>query len=131
MMQYTYEEQQGLCPAGWHVPSSMEWFSMINYLGGYSSAGGKLKEAGTSHWYTPNTGATNESGFTALPGGMADSYGFSGLGYDGNFWCSEECMFPPGTFYSLSNFSSEISQNCGTATEEGMFSVRCVKDEEP
>ena len=58
-----------LCPVGWHVPTEAEWATITAYLGEVGLAGGKLKDAGTVHWRTPNTGATNESGFTALPGG--------------------------------------------------------------
>ncbi|MBI5010148.1 MAG: fibrobacter succinogenes major paralogous domain-containing protein, partial [Bacteroidia bacterium] len=58
-----------LCPIGWHVPSDDEWTLLTTFRGGYSVAGGKLKETGTLHWTSPNTGATNETGFTALPGG--------------------------------------------------------------
>jgi uncharacterized protein (TIGR02145 family) len=58
---------QGICSTGWHLPSSSEWSTLIAYLGGTSIAGGKLKETGTAHWSSPNTGANNESGFTALP----------------------------------------------------------------
>jgi uncharacterized protein (TIGR02145 family) len=66
-----------LCPAGWHVPELSEWFTLVDYLGGESVAGGKLKEIGTTHWTSPNEGATNETGFTALPGGV-----FRGSIYD-------------------------------------------------
>lgn len=62
---------QGICPAGWHLPSKAEWTELTDYLGGGSVAGGKLKEIGTTHWSSPNTGATNETGFTALPGGCS------------------------------------------------------------
>src|SRR5690554_4082552 len=82
---------QGVCPAGWHVPSDAEWTELIDYLGGTSVAGGKLKETGTTHWNTPNTGATNETGFTALPGGQRLSNGtFYFIGYDGCWWSATE-----------------------------------------
>jgi uncharacterized protein (TIGR02145 family) len=58
-----------LCPTGWHVPADAEWTTLIDYLGGASVAANKLRETGTAHWLSPNTGATNEVGFTALPGG--------------------------------------------------------------
>jgi uncharacterized protein (TIGR02145 family) len=58
-----------LCPTGWHVPSDAEWTRMTDYLGGDNNAGGKLKESGFKHWYNPNTGASNETYFSALPGG--------------------------------------------------------------
>jgi uncharacterized protein (TIGR02145 family) len=58
-----------LCPTGWHVPSNSEWTTLTDHLGGAEVAGGKLKESGSSHWASPNTGATNVTGFTALPGG--------------------------------------------------------------
>src|SRR5690554_4910948 len=82
---------QGVCPAGWHVPSDAEWTELTDYLGGTSVAGGKLKETGTTHWKSPNTGATNETGFTALPGGYRHLYGaFSNIGYDGYWWSATE-----------------------------------------
>jgi uncharacterized protein (TIGR02145 family) len=61
-----------LCPTGWHVPSDADWTTLTTYLGGESLAGGFLKEGGTAHWQSPNTGATNQSGFTALSGGSLD-----------------------------------------------------------
>lgn len=79
---------QGVCPTGWHLPSDAEWTQLTDYLGGEGVAGGKLKEAGTAHWQSPNTGATNETGFTALPGGYRyDDGSFDGIG-DGGFWWS-------------------------------------------
>lgn len=73
------------CPTGWHIPSSAECNTLITYLGGESVAGGKMKEAGTTHWISPNTGATNSSGFTSLPNGKR-SGGFSLKGYVNHIW---------------------------------------------
>lgn len=67
---YAVDDRRNLAPAGWHVPTDAEWQILMDYLGGEILAGGKLKETGTSHWASPNTGATNESGFTARPGGI-------------------------------------------------------------
>ena len=72
---------QGVAPEGWHIPSDSEWLELINNLGGVNSAGGKLKQSGFLHWEEPNTGATDEIGFTALPSGWYDFTGiFGGLG---------------------------------------------------
>src|SRR5690554_1847166 len=64
---YNWTTAMNACPDGWHLPSDAEWTELTDYLGGESVAGGKLKETGTTHWASPNTGATNETGFTALP----------------------------------------------------------------
>ena len=92
MMQYvTTEGVQGICPNGWHLPSDGEWTDLTTYLGGESIAGGKMKEAGTVHWAPPNTGATNSSGFTGLPGGYRSySGGFDYLTEYATFWSSTE-----------------------------------------
>lgn len=77
-----------LAPTGWHVPTDAEWTTLTNYLGGINVAGGKLKEVGTAHWSSPNTGATNESGFTALPSGYRYELGFVEKGWMTSFWSS-------------------------------------------
>ena len=78
-----------LCPTGWHVPTDDEWTTLSDYLGGRTIAGGKLKEAGTAHWNSPNTGATNETGFTALPAGYRMPGGaFSSMGASNIIWSS-------------------------------------------
>lgn len=80
-----------LCPTGWHVPTDAEWSTLTTCLGGVGVAGGKLKEAGTSHWMSPNVGATNETGFTALPSGYryaGGTFEYNGLG--GWWWSSTE-----------------------------------------
>ena len=85
---------QGVCPTGWHLPSDAEWIQLTNYLG--ANAGGKLKETGTTHWSSPNTGATNETAFTALPGGHRDNGScFTYIGGNG-FWQTtfeDICMY--------------------------------------
>jgi uncharacterized protein (TIGR02145 family) len=73
---YAVNEARGFCPVGWHVPSDVEWKELIDFLGGETIAGNKLLESGTSHWRAPNTGATNTSGFTALPAGYREIDGF-------------------------------------------------------
>jgi uncharacterized protein (TIGR02145 family) len=80
-----------LCPCGWHVPTDAEWTTLLSFLGGENIAGGKLKETGIIHWLNPNAGATNETGFTALPGGDRSSNGaFYSIGEQGNWWSSTE-----------------------------------------
>ena len=81
-----------LCPSGWHVPSDAEWITLKSYLGGEDVAGGKLKEAGTNHWDSPNTGATNDSGFSALAAGKRDYYigDFKEMGTTTMFWSATE-----------------------------------------
>ncbi|NLP20778.1 MAG: hypothetical protein GX378_08455, partial [Bacteroidales bacterium] len=91
---------QGVCPAGWHLPSDAEWTELTDYLGGKSVAGGKLKETGTTHWASQNTGATNETGFTALPGGGRygnDDYFYS-IGSFGDWWSASE-SYPGNAWY--------------------------------
>jgi uncharacterized protein (TIGR02145 family) len=89
--------------------------------------GGKLKEAGTAHWYGPNTGATNESGFTALPGGYRGYDGsFSGIGYNGRWWSSSEYVPLYAGGRSLSCDYANVYRN--SYGEHLGFSVRCVRD---
>jgi len=73
---YAVSDGRALCPAGWHVPSWAEWETLVTTLGGLGVAGGRLREAGTAHWSSPNTDATNSSGFTALPAGYRYATGF-------------------------------------------------------
>jgi uncharacterized protein (TIGR02145 family) len=78
-----------LCPVGWHVPSIDEWDVLLTYVGSGNGAGGNLKETGTTHWTAPNTGATNNSGFTALPAGYRASFGYSySIGTMTEIWSS-------------------------------------------
>ncbi len=116
-----------VCPTGWHVPTDAEWATLISFLGGDVVAGGKLKETGTSHWITPNTGATNETGFTALPGGYRSETGTYGLiGNSGYWWSSTE----GGTTFSWDRYMYYNSGNAvrGDMDKNGGFSVRCLKN---
>ena len=121
---------KNVCPTGWHVPSAAEWTTLTDYLGGFSVAGGKLKETGTTHWINVNTGATNESGFTALPGGYRYSFGpFDYLGLNGGWWSTTEHPDSP-TYNALPQYMSSVSIFVfgGNANKKNGLSVRCVKD---
>jgi len=130
MMQYTTTEGvQGICPDGWHLPSELEWVELTDYLGGTNIAGGKMKEAGTTHWASPNTGATNESGFTAMPGGFLQS------DTDNNFYQITKW----GVFWSSGQISStnvnaryliynEDNVAIYSVSKERSYSIRCLKD---
>jgi uncharacterized protein (TIGR02145 family) len=117
-----------LCPKGWHVPSDDEWTSLTNYLGGDSIAGGKMKEAGTSHWESPNEGATNESGFTALPGHYRNVYG-SYFDYNGEivFWWSSSISDTITAFSRVITVSSNSIERMYHQKEYG-FNVRCLRN---
>lgn len=120
-------ETRRLCPTGWHVPSDAEWEVLASYLGGSQAAGGKMKEAGTVHWQPVNTGATNTSGFTGLPGGMRNPDGaFSGLGTTGIWWSSTGSMATRAYARSLNSGTSTL-QRINPVRESG-FSVRCIHD---
>jgi len=80
---YAVTDIRGVCPIGWHVPTDAEWTTLSIFLGGDNVAGGKLKETGTTHWTTPNIEATNETDFTALPGGSRSNSG--AFGYIGGY----------------------------------------------
>jgi uncharacterized protein (TIGR02145 family) len=129
MMQYsTTPGVQGICPANWHLPTHAEWTTQSDFLGGTEIAGGKMKETGTSHWSPPNTGATNESGFTALPGGYYSSYWGSFLdeGYSAYFWTSTESSSTYSWLRYLGYYTAEVY---GFSEPKYLnYSVRCVKD---
>lgn len=120
---------KGVCPTGWHLPSRAEWSQLFTYLGGID-AGGKLKETGTMHWNSPNTGATNETGFTALPGGTRSdiSSTFLGIGNTGTWWSATETS--PGSTNADTRFLSYNSSNFSFSNDlKGVgYSVRCIKD---
>lgn len=129
MMQFvTAPGTQGICPDDWHLPTDAEMNTLMTYAGGLDIAGGKLKEAGTVHWTSPNTGAVNEYGFNALPASFRDYLGnFSTpIGMRASFWTSNQ----NGSFawdFTLEYNSDNAIHNSG-AMKVNAFSVRCVKD---
>ncbi len=124
---YNYAAALTACPDGWHLPSYDEWTQLHDHLGGASIAGGKMKETGTSHWTSPNEGATNESGFTALPGGQRYYLGgWQEIGARGLFWSSTTQGDEGGWVESIVNLSA--SAGLGTQYKYAGFSVRCLQD---
>ena len=126
-MQYSVNAgAQGLCPAGWHLASDAEWATLTTYLGGETIAGGKMKETGTNHWSSPNTGATNESGFTGLPGGFVTSNLFAYLNSEASFWTSSLSSSWGSILRSLYYNGTNIGS--GSFYEYDGRSLRCVKN---
>jgi uncharacterized protein (TIGR02145 family) len=127
---YAATESRNIAPAGWHVPNDAEWETLIYYLGGFSVAGGKMKETGTTHWISPNTGATNESGFTALPSGLRLGYIYGTFDIMGAFGIYLSSTFNNIDFQllcpSVSNWNT-ITPHYAGGKDDG-FAVRLVKD---
>ncbi len=123
---YTWDAAKTAAPAGWHLPTDAEWQTLVGYLGGSSVAGGKMKETGTEHWYSPNI-ATNESGFTALPGGSRrGSEAFYNLGRYADFWSATENSSSYAWYRYLCYHRSDVYRYYYYKSRG--FSVRCVKD---
>jgi uncharacterized protein (TIGR02145 family) len=116
-----------LCPAGWHVASDEDWLTLVAKLGGEDVAGGKLKETGTTHWTSPNTGATNESNFTALPGGWrrGDNGSFESLATFGYWWTSTSLS--PSSWFRKTGYNEARIFRDLIDPKYGM-SVRCIKN---
>ena len=131
---YAVDDERGVCPEGWRVPTDGEYTELTDYLGGENVAGGKMKECtpgscpDSEYWDSPNTDATNESGFTDLPGGYRNTSNgtYSNMGFYGYFWSSTE--FSNGSAWSriLYYNYSEVSRL--TYFKKNGFSVRCIRD---
>jgi uncharacterized protein (TIGR02145 family) len=118
---------KNVCPTGWHVSTYTEWETLTTYLGGESVQGGKLKETGTAHWISPNTGATNGTGFTALPGGYRDVDGmYYYIGYYGSWWNSTEYSTSGAWYGDMGCYRTNVFRSYGD--KRNGFSVRCVKN---
>lgn len=122
-----YTVQTGnLCPDGWHVPADAEWTNLTEYLGGDSIAGGKIKETGITHWANPNTGATNETGFSALPGGSRSDYGFGFINTNVLWWSATEYDTNLAWYRFMYHYTTSVYKYY--RSKKLGFSVRCIKD---
>jgi uncharacterized protein (TIGR02145 family) len=128
---HAVNDPRNICPAGWHAPNEAEWETLGVYLGGYQIIGGKMKETGITHWVISNDGATNESGFTGLPGGMRYFDGpFIDIHHSGYWWSSSKA----NDYYDLEAhyyFLSGAGDNNfldGYGNKTNGMSVRCLKD---
>jgi uncharacterized protein (TIGR02145 family) len=123
---YTVNDSRGLCPQGWHVPTNEEWTTLTSYLGGTSVAGGKMKSASVL-WTSPNTDATNNSGFSVLPGGFRNNVGsYYSTGLCGYFWSSTEdaswTAWARNMIYSSGNVAVYYMD------KQNGYSLRCLKN---
>ena len=123
---YAVNDSRGLAPEGWHIPTNDEWSTLISYFGGESVAGGKMKSV--TGWIAPNTGATNESGFTGLPGGYRTfNAEFSGLGSVGFWWSSSDDSSNFAWALPLDKYNGNVNRDYDSFKDSG-FSVRCLRD---
>jgi len=134
---YAVDDSRNIAPEGWHVPTDEEWKQLEMYLGMSQAEadatggrgtdeGGKLKETGTTHWGYPNTGATNESGFSALPGGDRSYDTFYNMGLTAGFWSSTEYNSTSARYRYLTFHESQVTRRLHN--KHYGFSVRCVRD---
>ena len=124
---YTVNDSRNVCPTGWHVPSDAEWTVLSDYLGGESVAGGKMKSTGTQYWESPNAAATNESGFSGLPGGIRINNGsFYELALLGFWWSSTEEGANNSLYSQLRYGDGSVYRDNGG--ESFGLSVRCLRD---
>ncbi len=124
---YAVNDWRGLAPEDWRIPSDEDWLKLIKLLGGEDVAGGKLKATDTTYWQSPNNGATNETGFTALPGGYRSTSGtFDYIGGYGHWWSATGL----NTYYAwdrdMRYGDSYVYR--GNGSKELGFSVRCLRD---
>lgn len=125
---YTWETALNVCPEGWHLPSDAEYEKLSNFLGGPDVAGGKLKEKGSTHWESPNTDATNSSGFSAIPGGYNGSEAYQVfIGKMAYFWAYDETIEDAEIARALYFNKGEFTRYM--IDRSNGLSVRCMKDQ--
>ncbi|MEX0769105.1 MAG: FISUMP domain-containing protein [Balneolaceae bacterium] len=122
---YAVNDLRGICPEGWHVPSSSEWIALTDYLG--QNAGGKMKVTDTQYWNSPNTGATNESGFSAMPSGARNARGeFYNMGLRGYWWSSSMEDNDNAFYYFVEHDNGDVTEN--SFLKSLGRPVRCIAD---
>lgn len=124
---YAVQDRRGLAPTGWHIPTESEWETLANFLGGENITGSKIKEKGISHWNIPNSDASNESGFTALPCGARGEMGqYCFIGTIGYWWSADLTGNRTAYLRGATNNSTKIFRYA--YNKKYGFSVRCIKD---
>lgn len=125
---YAVNDSRGLAPNGWHIPTDAEWTILTDNLGGLSAAGGKMKSAGTTRWTSPNTNATNESSFSALPGGFRGSSGIFGyINTNASWWSLTVATSATDAWYrGLVNTSGTVTR--GSDNKRAGNTIRCIRD---
>ena len=125
---YAVIDPRGLAPQGWHIPSDAEWISLEATLGGSTVGGGKMKEAGTLNWASPNTGGNNNSSFAGLPCGFRSGSGaFGNVGLLGYCWSSTETTTTTYAWYRYLSYNNGFTDRSYSFKQNG-FSVRCLRD---
>jgi len=125
---FTVKDSRNVCPTGWHLPSDPEWETLKSSVGVESTAGGKLKEMGTIHWQSPNTGATNETGFTAVPGGGRNYTAFYSLGVSCYYLSSTKNPYNANWCWGQGMYSDSTILYRGGLEKSYGHSVRCMKN---
>lgn len=123
---YVVNDSRNICPSGWHIPNDAEWTTLTTYLGGESLAGGKMKHTDSTIWISPNTGATNESGFSGIPAGVNRNNSYSFKGSCGYWWSFSEFGSEYAWGRYLFNHNTKISRNY--YDKKYGLSIRCLSD---
>lgn len=123
---YNWEAATKACPDGWHLPSMQDWWYLSNFLGGDEQSGGKLKQTGTTTWKSPNAGATNSSGFTALSSGRSGDKTMEFIGNSTYFWTNVDDDDVTSWCGALNSSNGELSLY--PINKKDGYSVRCIKN---
>jgi len=123
---YTWEAATKACPDGWRLPSMQDWWYLSNFLGGDEQSGGKLKQTGTTTWKSPNAGASNSSGFTALSSGRSGDKTMEVIGNSTYFWTNVDDDDVTSWCGALNSSNAELSLY--PVNKKDGYSVRCIKN---